>query len=790
MSLLHWCTVSPQGPSQLAAIRFSTPIRVSCLRIFPSGSHPFANAQDVVATTEPDSFFLDVYFNALPIRRDSKDKQHAPNALIPTTIAYAGGQAEFTVDIGTEYTTRLMIIKGEFDYLSIAVYGEIVLESAEPLDVDFHEPLPIVHSRPLAQAVDPGNASDPSALAESLLSLLSDVDCVPLHRVVRYMLCIKPATDDWDLEGFPGCYNTSIEDEFALEKVPDYTLHLDDDISDESLTKICRQAAELLENDTKVLSRESLDMDILDDLLECAANANVARYFLESKVGEILKEIPIGDGREMLSTRLATRIEEWRALDDAMSDVHADRRAAASLVLDVGKEETSLGIWLHSMITADRIAPATSVLTPPLFTDVTSWTYDEFLCFLRAFVGVASVIAVFCWADSVAHFECLERALGILRLWQGVDGYREIVNHLFGLRQCGRRLRWIITDDKPPRRVDILAEQILAVLELDPPSVVNNDLTRIVLALVDERDIRLTALSEAEFNTMNKLALVSEDGVPAAVDEVMYHSSHPLSFRRLRTLRVSLDIIRRKLDAGAEWDVLESLWKDTEQRSHGIVLRFVELLVGIAQDLNAHFALDAAAAPPSSSSEVVEHLLLVSVELLHLICMLAPGFPLTSRALRALTVAIADVFACAGFVSSSAVLSFSRASGMVRTTCLDAISVFSSEEARTESGRIAAEIVLLALLEHSSESAGRDPEHHFVQVFNLVDHIFSCEAPMDVDDGAEPSLLCIDVLPAILKQFQAYFQQLNPGRRIQILGRVVRLDAGVTGIGQWLLCEE
>lgn len=123
MALLHWCTISPQGPSSLAAIRFAKPIRVSSIRVFPNGAQPFGQSPDVIAyvfilnslascdntyhlfrCTEPESFFLEVFFNALPIRpsSDSKDKQRATNALVPTLIAYAGGQVEFTVDMGTE----------------------------------------------------------------------------------------------------------------------------------------------------------------------------------------------------------------------------------------------------------------------------------------------------------------------------------------------------------------------------------------------------------------------------------------------------------------------------------------------------------------------------------------------------------------------------------------------------------------------------------------------------------------------------------------------------------------
>ena len=44
-----------------------------------------------------------MFFNAQAIiQSDSKEKQRAANALIPTIIAYAGGQVDFTVDMGTE----------------------------------------------------------------------------------------------------------------------------------------------------------------------------------------------------------------------------------------------------------------------------------------------------------------------------------------------------------------------------------------------------------------------------------------------------------------------------------------------------------------------------------------------------------------------------------------------------------------------------------------------------------------------------------------------------------------
>jgi hypothetical protein len=49
MALLHWCTLTPEGPSSLAAIRFAAPIRVSSIRVFPNGAQPFAHSPEVVA---------------------------------------------------------------------------------------------------------------------------------------------------------------------------------------------------------------------------------------------------------------------------------------------------------------------------------------------------------------------------------------------------------------------------------------------------------------------------------------------------------------------------------------------------------------------------------------------------------------------------------------------------------------------------------------------------------------------------------------------------------------------
>jgi hypothetical protein len=47
--LLWWGTLTPQGESNLAALRFEKPMRISSIRIFPKDAQPFKEAPDVVS---------------------------------------------------------------------------------------------------------------------------------------------------------------------------------------------------------------------------------------------------------------------------------------------------------------------------------------------------------------------------------------------------------------------------------------------------------------------------------------------------------------------------------------------------------------------------------------------------------------------------------------------------------------------------------------------------------------------------------------------------------------------
>jgi hypothetical protein len=56
-------------------------------------------------------------------------------------------------------------------------------------------------------------------------------------------------------------------------------------------------------------------------------------------------------------------------------------------------------------------------------------THKEFINFVRACIGVASILGVLAWADSVGNDDCRERTLAVVQLWQGIEGYREVSHY-------------------------------------------------------------------------------------------------------------------------------------------------------------------------------------------------------------------------------------------------------------------------------------------------------------------------------------------------------------------------
>lgn len=110
-----------------------------------------------------------------------------------------------------------MIVRGEFQCVSMAIYGDVVSEMPPPSSVYEPKAIPSFDPIPLSNALDPSNFRDPTKLALQLLELIPDAPPLPL--IICLMFCLKPSSDDWDLPEFPYLHADLDEDfESDLEK--------------------------------------------------------------------------------------------------------------------------------------------------------------------------------------------------------------------------------------------------------------------------------------------------------------------------------------------------------------------------------------------------------------------------------------------------------------------------------------------------------------------------------------------------------------------------------------------
>jgi hypothetical protein len=180
-------------------------------------------------------------------------------------------------------------------------------------------------------------------------------------------------------------------------------------------------------------------------LLDAAANFEIAQHFSGNEAflsmfkgiqNSSRTEKPLLDAVK----KLIARLRGWQLFEEALTNANGEFMESASFLKDICAEEYSLGCWLECMgsheslvakLGESSILPTSPVLPPLLFQSQTSISHQQFLVFVRAVIGIASVLAVWAWADCIdneLHQDraCRERASSVLALWQGVDGYREV----------------------------------------------------------------------------------------------------------------------------------------------------------------------------------------------------------------------------------------------------------------------------------------------------------------------------------------------------------------------------
>ncbi|KZV64689.1 hypothetical protein PENSPDRAFT_757048 [Peniophora sp. CONT] len=822
-TLLFWGTVEPAGASDLAAIRFSQAVRVRSIRLFSKDTQPFEQESGTLSETQPDAFQLHVYFNVQPTPRTATEvKQKPSNALVSARVVYTGSATDCAVDMTDEWATRLLILSGDFDKLSLAVYGTTVSDSTHSVGVYEPSPLPTSQLRQLEDALNPASHYDPAVLALSLLKLIPDAP--PFSLVVPLSWCLKPEEDDWERPDFPYIY-ADLEEwgegELTAGKACLVTKRpASDDISFDARERFVLRVidslgpagddqafdvADLLVNiasqhpDFARLFAEHLDMraifyasvvepDTSRRLITAAANPDIARALLVAEIGDGLLH--------KYGPQLLQRVNGWNVLSDALWNTQADFKAARAFLQSITNDpnQAALGAVLHALIAneelrerlAENPADPDALVNADCERDFTS--HDEFVSYLRAWIGVASVMTVFSWADAVdgpVVKNALQHITTIVYLWQACPGYSEIVRQMLAGKQFMFRFecRIVYSNGKKVNDFtteDLYVERILLELARYPTSYLSSYFRNTILKLPPGCHV----IDEEKRTALKGLASLAEDGIAGAIQTLSHAVATPILPHGLLELRIAMAIVAEELNGDDELVALRAIW---EENGQGLAIHLVEHLVILAADIQEYFSLSV---PPSTPADHIVHLLRAAYEALRLLKLLVPASFLPGRSLRTLMIAVLDLFAC----SDSTDLRFERttdgasARHSMRRACIDVARLMVEDRTSNNTSRTSFQI----LLRQALSPRNHDPCHYVGQIFALIDNLLpmSLQDAMAVDDEEPQRNWLTPMLPLVLNDVAAFFRLLDPNDRGHLLQRLADIDDGVVGIGEWLVLDE
>lgn len=555
-----------------------------------------------------------------------------------------------------------------------------------------------------------------------------------------------------------------------------------------------------------------LDKHILERLHDAAANPRIARALGSTSVLATLQSFRNAHATSRLAKQAAIALQQrvmgWERFEKVLLGPTPDLVSVASWLKELASEDMSFGVFLLSILESETLPLRVSQLPkqdPPLsptalWNSTSLVSFPEFSAFLRAYVGLAYVVVVACWAENVADTSSIERIFAMLRLWQEVEGYREvsdayywcmhcltlfcsqILNHLLLLPQVLYRLENVLRHTTTPGLSTVYAEQLLTCLCTRPESMIRPELANLVDALPT-----CSSLSEDDRSIMMEIVAIAEGGVSRAVQTLMTWSNQPVDTTEGRALQAALLIVDKALEDRemGEWTVMQVAWQDG---LHGLVYQLVELLGRLVDPIHGQFLL----VPPSLlEPSIVTQLLSSSNTTMRILSRLLPGNLLPSRLNRALTHHITTLFIATDAVDSrypQGSATRQAASG-ARPTCADTLSILSSITDDSATGGVIGETVLRTLLHIALYPEGDDPVARLEQAFWLLDLVLPLSISDANGDRTEERFWTRQVIPKVLPELQRFSCALATDHQIQLADRLIALDRGEIGLGQWFINE-
>ena len=186
----------------------------------------------------------------------------------------------------------------------------------------------------------------------------------------------------------------------------------------------------------------------LESIRQYCANPAIAQQFRDQGAIHLLDRLihdhPRGRKLRGAAQALAERIAGWHELTEAMSDPFVPWGPSLKWIREITADETSFALFLialrlqepFSRLIRSEVRPETQVLAFWPNQEGREATLEERRAFLKALAGIGMVLPVFCWTNSEGMHDVLKKTLALFRVWQLVDGYREV--RTFLMYECAR----------------------------------------------------------------------------------------------------------------------------------------------------------------------------------------------------------------------------------------------------------------------------------------------------------------------------------------------------------------
>ena len=352
----------------------------------------------------------------------------------------------------------------------------------------------------------------------------------------------------------------------------------------------------------------------------------------------------------------------------------------------------------------------------------------------------------------------------------------QILGHLLLLRQMVLRLNWMLDTDVPTKgKMD--AESILLQLGREPSAIMRPAYMDCVLNLQPPHCV----ITDEERDSLLRAAEIADRGLPGAVDCLLQPVEQPPSFSYTRSLRVALGIVIEELMERDEFDVLQEFW---QEGSCSLETCLVDVFTSLGDEIGNHFSVSS---PSTLPPEVLTQAFKAAGDIITILMRIVPAYPLPNRTLRAFIVAVVNLFV----YTDLADILFSQtspaciAAQAVRQACISSVQALAEIPGVLPGGKSNAQVVLRTLLEHGVRSGSHEPVHHLLQVFYLIDYLLPSPESQDISVPWGQS-----VLPGVLRELWMFCQALDTENKAHFIRRLVALDKGVVGLGDWILQQE